>query len=104
MFVLKVYNIEGGIKVERNLYKRIKKLLFWDKILRNEEFLNFIYRYDIGYRIYRIVFDFKCVKYFDVNIDRLMVFCCVVCDVKFDKCNYFKRYFEIKKYKINDIF
>lgn len=51
MFVLKVYNIEGGIKVERNLYKRIKKLLFWDKILRNEEFLNFIYRYDIGYRI-----------------------------------------------------
>lgn len=51
MFVLKVYNIEGGIKVERNLYKRIKKILFWDIILRNKEFLNFIYRYDIGYRI-----------------------------------------------------
>lgn len=59
MFVLKVYNIEGGIKVERNLYKRIKKLLFWDKILRNEEFLNFIYRYDIGYRI--CFFFFKCI-------------------------------------------
>nr|XP_034308999.1 uncharacterized protein LOC117683581 isoform X2 [Crassostrea gigas] len=33
-----------------------------------------------------------------------MAFRCVVCDVKFDKCNHFKRHLETKKHKINDTF
>lgn len=33
-----------------------------------------------------------------------MAFRCVVCDVKFDKCNHYKRHLETKKHKINDTF